>query len=58
MHCACTHDLVVGWGFYAISVNYLRYLCGLFMLFAKKRQNRNLWLASHAGGWLLDREFD
>jgi hypothetical protein len=34
-------------GFYAISVNCLR-----------KKHNRNLRIASHAGGWLLDREFD
>jgi hypothetical protein len=40
-----------GWvGFYAISVNYLCHW--------QKKQNHNSWLASHAGGWLLDREFD
>jgi hypothetical protein len=31
--------------------DYLSYL-------RKKRQNHNLWLVSHAGCWLLDREFD
>jgi hypothetical protein len=38
------------WTIYTISVDYLHYL--------RKKQNHNLWLVSHAGGWLLDREFD
>jgi hypothetical protein len=42
---------------------FLCYLYELFMLFlltiyAIKKQNNNLRLASHVGGWLLDREFD
>jgi hypothetical protein len=56
MHYACARGPVVGQSFYVISLNYLLYLCGLFTLFAQK--NRNLWILSHAGGWLLDREFD
>jgi hypothetical protein len=50
--CMCLHvctGLVVGRGFYAISMNYLRYFCELFMLFMQK-QNHNLWCASHVGG--------
>jgi hypothetical protein len=46
--CACARGPVAGRVFYAISVNYLH----------KKKQNLNLLLASRAGDWLLDREFD
>jgi hypothetical protein len=57
--CACMRlhvctGLVVGRGFYAISMNYLRYFYKLFMLFMQK-QNHNLWCACHTGGgwWLV-----
>jgi hypothetical protein len=45
----CTSP-VTGRGFYAIYINYLRYFYKLFMLFARKNQNRNLWHPSHEGG--------
>jgi hypothetical protein len=38
MHYACARGPVVGQGFYAIYVNYLRYFCGLFTLFAQKNR--------------------
>jgi hypothetical protein len=36
--CACARGLVAGRGFYYISLNYLRYLCEAFMLFAQKNR--------------------
>jgi hypothetical protein len=47
--CLCT-GLVVGRRFYAISMNYLCYL--------RKKQNHNLWHASHMGVRMLERGFD
>jgi hypothetical protein len=38
MHCACARGPVAGQGFYAISVNHLRLLCGLFTLFVQKNR--------------------
>jgi hypothetical protein len=40
--------LVAGRGFYAISMNDLRYFCEIFMLFAQKTVPQ-LWCVSHAG---------
>jgi hypothetical protein len=45
---------VAGRGFYAIFMNYLRYLCELFMIFCAKKQNHNLWHTSHVGVRMLD----
>jgi hypothetical protein len=43
--------LVVGRGFYVISMNYLCYFREVFMLFAKKYQNHNLCVCVSRGGW-------
>jgi hypothetical protein len=49
--CVCTSPMA-GRGFYAIYIKYLHYFYELFMLFARKNQNRNLWHLSHT--WGLD----
>jgi hypothetical protein len=61
---ACMHLRISMWS--SGRAEFLCYLCELFTLFlwtiyaicAKKKQNHNLWLVSHARGWLLGQEFD
>jgi hypothetical protein len=58
---ACMHLRMLSSG----RARFLCYPCELFTLFLwtiyaihSKKITSNLWLASHARGWLLDREFD
>jgi hypothetical protein len=40
------------------SSGWAGFLCYFCEIFTQKKQNLNLLLASRAGDWLLDREFD
>jgi hypothetical protein len=51
MHAPARVDVVqwLGEGL-CYPINYLRYFCELFTLLRKKKQNHNLWRASHGVG--------
>jgi hypothetical protein len=58
MHLRVCTGPVFGQGFYAISMNYLGYLCELFMLFAQKNRTTIYCMCPTLGVRMLDWGFD